>query len=139
MLLGQQQARLGAFQGVIHLICDLRLKVHQALNVDAVGDEANQHGGEYSHVVQHPMSCQAPPVDTTYVLCVDLLRHGQGWFELSRPWCVHCKCVQSTSKMLIFHRPVTHVCALSIMVLPAHCCAGACQLPEEKVFAEYVK
>ena len=54
LLLGQQQARLGTSQRVIHLICVLRLEVHQALDIYAVCDEANQHGCQHSHVVQHP-------------------------------------------------------------------------------------
>lgn len=41
-------------QGVIHLIRAFRLEVNQAVDVDAVGDEADQHGSKQSHVIQHP-------------------------------------------------------------------------------------
>ena len=54
MFLGEQEVGLGCPQGVIHLIGVWGLEVHQALNVDAVGDEADEHGTQHAQVVQHP-------------------------------------------------------------------------------------
>lgn len=54
MLFGQQQACLSTAQGVIHWVGVLGLEVCQAANVDAVGDDTDQHGRQYGHVIQHP-------------------------------------------------------------------------------------
>jgi len=54
LLLGQQQACLSTSQGVIHLIRAFRLEVDQAVDVDTVGDEADEHGSKQGHVIQHP-------------------------------------------------------------------------------------
>ena len=54
LLLGQQQPGLSSSQGVIHLICVLWAEVNQAMNVDAVGDEADEHGSQHPQIVQHP-------------------------------------------------------------------------------------
>lgn len=54
MFLGEQEVGLGCPQGVIHLVRVLRLEVHQALDVNAVGDEADEHRPQHAQVVQHP-------------------------------------------------------------------------------------
>ena len=54
LLFGQQQVRLSASQRVIHWVCVVGLEVCQALDVDAVGDDTNEHGRQYGHVIQHP-------------------------------------------------------------------------------------
>lgn len=54
LLFGQQQARLSASHRVVHWVCVMGLEVCQALDVDAVGDDTNDHGCQYGHVIQHP-------------------------------------------------------------------------------------
>ena len=54
LLLGQQQVCLSAAQRIVHWVYVMGLEVCQALDVDAVGDDTNEHGCQYGHIVQHP-------------------------------------------------------------------------------------
>ena len=54
LFLGQQQACLSAAQRVVHRVFIMGLEVCQALDVDAVGGDTNEHGCQYGHIIQHP-------------------------------------------------------------------------------------
>ena len=58
LFLRQQQPGLSSSQGVIHFICVLGAEINQAMDVDAVGDEADEHGSQHTHIIQHPSLAQ---------------------------------------------------------------------------------
>ncbi|KAA6419364.1 MAG: hypothetical protein FRX49_10623 [Trebouxia sp. A1-2] len=98
-------ACLSSSQGVIHLIGAFRLEVNKAVDVDAVGDEADEHGSRHGHQSQgsdvhttaerNPklqQACWSQPKVLTY--CQGVVAASASQQAINLPGDVVCTCIE---------------------------------------------